>query len=32
LLRQAIYERVARRWHELGLDGAPPILSDFHRE
>jgi 4-hydroxy-3-polyprenylbenzoate decarboxylase len=32
LLRQPIYEQVARRWQELGLDGRPPILSDFHAE
>ncbi len=30
LLRRSVYEQVTRRWHELGLDGAPPILSDFH--
>jgi 4-hydroxy-3-polyprenylbenzoate decarboxylase len=32
LLRKAVYETVARRWRELGLDGAPPVLSDFHGE
>jgi len=32
LLRKSMYEQVARRWHELGLDGAPPTLSDFHHE
>ena len=32
LLRQPVYESVARRWRELGLDGEPPTLSDFHRE
>jgi len=30
LLRRPVYERVAQRWRELGLDGAPPTLSDFH--
>jgi UbiD family decarboxylase len=30
LLRRPVYEQVARRWGELGLDGAPPTLSDFH--
>ncbi len=30
LLRRPVYERVARRWGELGLDGAPPTLGDFH--
>jgi 4-hydroxy-3-polyprenylbenzoate decarboxylase len=32
LLRQPIYAQVARRWQELGLDGRPPILSEFHPE
>jgi len=32
LLRQPIYEQVARRWQELGLDGRPPVLSEFHAE
>ena len=32
LLRKTVYESVARRWHELGLDGAPPVLTDFHQE
>jgi UbiD family decarboxylase len=32
LLRRPVYEQVARRWHELGLDGSPPNLSDFHDE
>src|SRR5215475_270391 len=32
LLRQAVYQKVARRWRELGLDGRPPTLSDFHAE
>src|SRR3984885_2162423 len=32
LLRKAVYETVARRGRELGLDGAPPVLSDFHGE
>lgn len=29
-LRREVYERVARRWKELGLDGAPPTLTAFH--
>ena len=32
LLRQSVYETVARRWRELGLDGEPPTLSDFHED
>ena len=32
LLRKPVYEQVARRWQELGLDGVPPLLSDFHHE
>jgi UbiD family decarboxylase len=32
LLRKSMYEQVARRWHELGLDGAPPTLSEFHHD
>jgi 4-hydroxy-3-polyprenylbenzoate decarboxylase len=32
LLRKPVYESVARRWQELGLDGQPPVLSDFHEE
>jgi hypothetical protein len=32
LLRKPVYEAVARRWQELGLDGTPPSLSDFHAE
>ena len=32
LLRQPVYEQVARRWRELGLDGTPPTLADFHRD
>jgi 3-polyprenyl-4-hydroxybenzoate decarboxylase len=32
LLRRPVYERVAQRWNELGLDGAPPTLTDFHGE
>ena len=32
LLRRPIYQQVARRWQEFGLDGAPPHLSDFHDE
>src|SRR5215467_12416973 len=30
LLRQSVYAQVARRWRDLGLDGAPPTLADFH--
>ncbi len=30
LLREAVYARVASRWGELGLDGTPPALHDFH--
>src|ERR1700722_4489305 len=32
LLRRSVYETVARRWRELGLDGEPPTLSDFHED
>jgi 4-hydroxy-3-polyprenylbenzoate decarboxylase len=32
LLRRPVYERVARRWRELGLDGTPPTLTDFHAD
>src|SRR5215831_2530727 len=32
LLRRPVYERVAQRWGELGLEGAPPALTDFHGE
>jgi UbiD family decarboxylase len=32
LLRKEVYTRVAQRWQELGLDGEPPALSDFHAE
>src|ERR1051325_4950830 len=32
LLRRPVYEQVARRWTELGLDGAPPTLAEFHRD
>jgi 4-hydroxy-3-polyprenylbenzoate decarboxylase len=32
LLRRPVYQQVVRRWQELGLDGAPPHLSDFHDE
>jgi 4-hydroxy-3-polyprenylbenzoate decarboxylase len=30
LLRRPVYDQVARRWAELGFDGAPPTLTDFH--
>ena len=30
LLRKPVYDQVARRWGELGFDGAAPNLSDFH--
>ena len=29
-LRKPVYDQVARRWGELGFDGAAPNLSDFH--
>jgi UbiD family decarboxylase len=32
LLRRSTYLRVAERWRDLGLDGAPPELSRFHPE
>jgi 4-hydroxy-3-polyprenylbenzoate decarboxylase len=32
LLRRPVYEQVAQRWGELGLEGAPPTLTDFHGE
>jgi 3-polyprenyl-4-hydroxybenzoate decarboxylase len=32
LLRQSVYERVAARWDELGLDGPPPKPAAFHKE
>lgn len=32
LLRKSVYEQVTRRWRELGLDGTPPVLVDFHPE
>jgi UbiD family decarboxylase len=31
-LRRQTYERVAARWAELGLPGAPPALNSFHDE
>jgi 4-hydroxy-3-polyprenylbenzoate decarboxylase len=31
-LRRGVYDRVAARWSELGLDGAPPKLTKFHDE
>ncbi len=30
LLRQQTYDRVRQRWAELGLEGTPPQLNDFH--
>ena len=32
MLRKSVYERVASRWSELGLDGVPPRLTAFHKE
>jgi 4-hydroxy-3-polyprenylbenzoate decarboxylase len=32
LLREPVYQSVARRWHEFGLDGEPPRLTDFHED
>jgi len=32
LLRRRTYERVAKRWSELGFDDAPPQLNVFHKE
>ena len=32
LLRRDVYERVAARWSELGFDGTPPRLGDFHKD
>ncbi|MCK9913304.1 UbiD family decarboxylase [Microbacteriaceae bacterium K1510] len=32
LLRRSVYDRVAARWTELGLAGAPPKMSEFYRE
>jgi 4-hydroxy-3-polyprenylbenzoate decarboxylase len=29
LLRRSVYERVARRWRELGFEGAPPVPPAF---
>jgi len=31
-LRRSVYEEVARRWRELGFEGAPPRLTAFHPE
>jgi UbiD family decarboxylase len=31
-LRRSVYQKVAARWAELGLDGRPPTLLDFHDE
>jgi UbiD family decarboxylase len=31
-LREAVYERVASRWTELGFEGAAPRLTDFHKD
>ena len=30
LLRRDVFERVGRRWRELGFDGAPPGMPAFH--
>jgi len=32
LLRQKIYDRVSKRWAELGFDDAPPRLNVFHKD
>jgi 4-hydroxy-3-polyprenylbenzoate decarboxylase len=32
LLRQKTYDKVSRRWAELGFGDAPPRLSVFHKE
>ena len=32
LLRQSIYERVAARWRELGLDGEAPAVQTLERD
>lgn len=32
MLRKSTYERVAKRWSELGMDGAPPRITSFHKE
>jgi UbiD family decarboxylase len=32
LLRQQTYDRVRRRWAELGFDTAPPQLNVFHKD
>jgi len=32
LLRRSVYDRVARRWRELGMEGKPPTLTEFHEE
>ena len=29
MLDRKVYERVASRWQEFGLDGAPPVMSAF---
>jgi UbiD family decarboxylase len=31
-LRQSVYQKVVKRWTELGLGGAPPSLLSFHEE
>jgi hypothetical protein len=31
-LSKATYEQVVARWRELGLSGAPPVVSDFEEE
>jgi UbiD family decarboxylase len=32
LLRRSVYDKVAARWNDLGLDGVPPPLTEFHEE
>jgi UbiD family decarboxylase len=32
LIRKSTYDRVSSRWNELGLPGAPPVLSHFHKD
>ena len=32
LLRRSVYEKIARRWRELGMDGQPPEMTEFHEE
>lgn len=30
-LRQPVYDRVTRRWQELGLSGEPPDITEFYK-